>query len=310
MIVDVHTRVWDSSAQLGRAEETLRRRPSEPWSRPDASPDAHQEAMGPVVNALILGFDSAYLDACISHEQVAGYVRNDPEKFIGVAGIDPARGGAVASLERAQSLGLKAVTLSPAAQAFHPCDTRAMQLYEACQAMNVPVLFESATLLARDAKLEFAQPYLLDEVARSFPDLKIVVSALGEPWVHQCLTLIDKHPTVYADLSDLAGRPWQLYNALILAHQQDATGRILFGSNYPFNKPEDAIVSIYSINTFTQGTPLPSVPREQLRSIVERDALACLGLREPEAAQESTDPPEHETLKIPSAHSIKDADSA
>jgi hypothetical protein len=31
----------------------------------------------------------------------------------------------------------------------------------------------------------------------------------------------------------------------------------------------------------TQGTMLPSVPREQLRSIVERDTLEALGLRKP-----------------------------
>ena len=310
MIVDVHTRVWDSAAQFGRAEETLRRRPTVPWQRPDASVDMHHDAMDPVQCALILGFDSAFLGANISHEQVAGYVAHNPEKFIGVAGIDPTRGDAVKSLEDALDLGLKAVTVSPAAQGCHPTDTRAMELYEACQDKHVPILFESATLLARDAKLEFAQPYLLDEVARSFPELKIVISALGDPWVHQCLTLIDKHPTVYADLSDLATRPWQLYNALILAHQQDSMGRILFGSNFPFCKPQDAIVSIYSINTFTQGTPLPNVPREQLRSIVERDALKCLGLREPETEGALSDESEHETMKIPSAHSIKDADSA
>ncbi|GAB4193241.1 MAG: hypothetical protein Kow00105_07350 [Phycisphaeraceae bacterium] len=310
MIVDVHTRVWDSIKQLGRAEESLRRKPNAPWERPDASPDTHHEAMQPVRHALILGFDSQYLDAQITHEQVASYVCKDPGKYLGIAGIDPMRGDAVQSLKRAKDLGLVGVTVSPAAQAFHPCDTRAMALYEACAEMMMPILFESATLLARDAKLEFAQPYLLDEVARSFPDLKIVVSAMGDPWVHQCLTLIDKHPTVYADLSDLATRPWQLYNALVLAHQQGSTERILFGSNFPFCTPKKAIVSIYSINTFTQGTPLPSIPRDQLRSIVERDALLCLGMREPESQQQAETGQGHETLRIPSAYSMKDADTA
>ena len=309
MITDVHTRVWESATQLGRAEETLRRKPMEPWQRPDACPEAHHEAMAPIGHALILGFDSRFLDAQITHEQVAGYVKMHPAKYLGVAGIDPTRGDAVKSLEQARGLGLVGVTVSPAAQAFHPCDTQAMELYEACESLGMPILFESATLLSRDAKLEHAQPYLLDEVARSFPDLKLVVSALGEPWIHQCLTLIEKHPTVYADLSDLAARPWQLYNSLILAHQHSATDRILFGSNFPFCIPEKAIHSIYSINTFTQGTPLPSIPREQLTSIVERDALACLGIREPAAANDDSSF-EHETLKIPSAHSIKEADSA
>jgi hypothetical protein len=74
-------------------------------------------------------------------------------------------------------------------------------------------------------------------------------------------------------------RPWQLYNALLLAHQQGVMSQIVFGSGFPFCTPERAIVTLYSINTLIQGTHLPSVPREQLRSIVERDTLAVLGLR-------------------------------
>ena len=32
------------------------------------------------------------------------------------------------------------------------------------------------------------------------------------------------------------------------------------------------------MNTFSQGTQLPAVPRSQIRGIVERDAISCLGL--------------------------------
>ena len=42
--------------------------------------------------------------------------------------------------------------------------------------------------------------------------------------------------------------------------------------------PAKAIETLYSLNGFAQGTQMPSVPRAQLRSIVERDALSCLGI--------------------------------
>lgn len=281
MIIDLNTRIWESTAQLGAAvEEQMRRRRGEPWERPAASTDLHDEAMARVERAVILGFESRHLDASISHEKVAEYVQRRPDRYLGFMGIDPTAGKPIASLERGLELGLVGVTISPSAQGFHPTDTRAMDLYEACEERGVPLFFEADTMLARPVKMEFGQPYMIDEVARTFPNLRVAISSLGNPWVDQAIALIGKHPTVYADISDLVLRPWQLYNALLLAHQQGVLSQIVFGSGFPFCTPERAIVTLYSINTLIQGTHLPSVPREQLRSIVERDALGCLGLRD------------------------------
>ena len=54
--------------------------------------------------------------------------------------------------------------------------------------------------------------------------------------------------------------------------------KLLFGSAFPFDTPESAIENMYSVNAHSHGTQLPSVPRSQIRGIIERDALACLGL--------------------------------
>jgi predicted TIM-barrel fold metal-dependent hydrolase len=281
MIVDIHTRIWESADQLGQAvSEQLRRHHREPWDRPTASIAAHDQAMTPVDHAIILGLHSELLQARIDHEKVAEYVQRDPGSYIGFAGIDPTAGRPVESLERAVGLGLEGVVLSPAAQGFHPSDTRAMPLYEACESRGLPILVESGGLFARQAKMEFDQPYLLDEIARTFPNLKLVLTSLGDPWIDQGLALTAKHPTVFADLSEVMRRPWPLYNALLRAYQRGVIGQIVFGSNFPFLTPERAIVNIYSVNTLIQGTHLPSVPREQLRSIVERHTLRCLGLGE------------------------------
>jgi hypothetical protein len=37
---------------------------------------------------------------------------------------------------------------------------------------------------------------------------------------------------------------------------------------------------LYGLNTLVHGTTLPSVPRRELQAIVERDALALLGIRD------------------------------
>lgn len=302
MSVDINTRIWESTEQLGPAvQDQMRRRRTVPWQHPTASTETHDEAMEAVQDAVILGFESAYLGASIPHEKVAEYVARNPGRYHGFAGIDPTVGKPIESLERGLELGLVGVTVSPAAQGFHPADTRAMDLYEACEARGVPIYFEAGAMLARSVKMEFSQPYQLDEVARSFPNLKFAISSLGHPWIEQGLALIGKHPTVFADLTDLIHRPWQLYNALLLAYQQGVTGQIVFGSGFPFCTPEKGMVTIYSVNTLIHGTHLPSVPREQLRSIVERDTLSVLGVRKgPKAPSQDLPVEETATVERPS----------
>jgi len=284
MIVDLHTRVWDSIEELGPSvAEAYRRRKVEPWQHVSAPIQAHASAMEPVAYAAILGFESALLGASIDAEHVAKAVASRPDKCVGIVGIDPTTGHAVAKMEAALDLGLVGVTVSPAAAGFHPADTRAMELFEACQARGVPVLVECNSTLCSDVKLEFAMPYLLDEVARTFPDLKIVFSSFGTPWIEQGVALMVKHSSVYADVSGLVVRSWQLYNALVQAYQAGVMNQVLFGSGFPFCDPQRAIVTLYSVNTTSQGAPLPSVPREQLRNVVERDTLAELGIAKPVA---------------------------
>ncbi|MEM7576478.1 MAG: amidohydrolase family protein [Planctomycetota bacterium] len=282
MIVDLHTRIWDSLDALGPAvaEQARRRRP-EPWERTTASFESHESATAPVSVAVVHGLHAASLDARIPHQAVADAVAKSPDTLLGFAGIDPSHGDPVADLDEAVSLGLVGVNTSPAAAGFHPCATEAMALYEACEQRGLPVYIEAGSRLARAAKMEFAQPFMLDEVARSFPKLKLIVGGFGDPWPFQTVALLAKHPGVFADVSGMVRRPWQLYNAMVAAYQAEVTSQVLFASGFPFGNPETAIVTLYSVNTLSQGTPLPSIPREQLRGIVERDTLAQLGLSNP-----------------------------
>jgi len=279
MIVDVHTHIWNNPDQLGKAAaERIRNMTDDPWHRPHATPEAHTRAMQAVDHAFVLGFESTYLDALVPAKQVADVVALNPVKNIGFVGVDPLGGGYIERLDEAIDLGLKGVVVCPAATGCHPTHTRAMRLYEKCAEQSMPVLVHMGSHFGADAMMEFSQPFLFDEVARSFPNLRLVIAQVGYPWVEQTLVLLSKHRTVYADLSQLALRQWHLYNALLSAYQQKVIDHLLLGSDFPFSTPEKMITTIYGVNTFTQGTHLPSVPREQLRTIVERDVIECLGI--------------------------------
>lgn len=274
MIVDCHTTIWDAGAQVGRARMPMVE------NAVLAEAARHLEAASPVDRAIVLGFKSRYLETEISNRCVADYVRKNSSKLVGFAGIDPTDVDCLEELRIAQEdLQLKGVTVSPALQNFHPADTRAMRLFEECARREMPVLFESAHRNPA-ARVEFSRPMLLDEVAREFPQLRIVVAHLGYPFIDETLVLLGKHERVFADVAALLRSPWRIYNALLAAHEYGVMGKLLFGSDFPHRSPAAGIEALYSINHLAHGTNLPTVPREQLRGIVERDTLALLGIEQ------------------------------
>lgn len=278
MIVDVHTRVWQSTEQLGNVVHELRRRRPEPWDRPDASLDSHRDAADQVDAAFVLGMRYDNLAAAIPNHFLADYVKSAADRLLGFAGVDPSAPKPVKQLEEALDMGLVGVVINPAAQGFHPASTPAMALYEACAHKGAPIFIDNRGTLVRQSKLEFADPALFDEPLRQFDGLRVVFGSLGAPYVETTLALMMKHETVYADLADQLARPWRLFDAMLRAHQSGAINRLLFGSGFPYAEPRQAIVTLYSAGTVTKGTQLPTVPREQVRGIVERDTLSLLGL--------------------------------
>jgi predicted TIM-barrel fold metal-dependent hydrolase len=294
LIVDCHTHIWQSPDQLGQLElgetpRTPRARPARAssavapravWrSIPSGDPDHHWAQSGSVDKSIVLGFKSRYLRAEIPNRYVADYVARNPQKLIGFAGIDPTDKEAAAEVRIAkEDMNLRGITISPSNQDFHPSDSRAMKVYAEAERLGMPILIHPSGRFTEQSKLEYARPYLLDEVARTFPKLRLVIAQLGQPWIDETICLLGKHLNVYADVSGLLGRQWQTYDALVSAHQAGVIDKLLFGSDFPYTSAAECIETLYSINQLAQGTNLPVVPREALRGIVERDALALLGL--------------------------------
>ena len=289
MIVDCYTHYWESPSQVGLADcgsgvgVALPSGRRGEGARLDAGAERHFAACEPVDRTIVLGFRSAYLEAAVPDDQVAAYVREHPDKLIGFAGIDPsAPKQAVEAMAYARDeLGLRGISVAPAAQDFHPSASEAFKVYQEAVELALPVLFHSGPYLAARSKMEYARPILLDEVAREFPTLKIVVAHLGYPWVGETLVLLAKHAGVFSDISWLLHQPWDAYQALLSASQYGVMDKLLFGSGFPYTSAANCIEALYSINHLVHGTNLPAIPREKLRSIVERGALGVLGIGPP-----------------------------
>jgi len=285
MIIDVSTRIWSDGSEIGLHPGMVPARMKERWPAIDASADAHDAATSCVDLAFIVGFQSEFLKAHLPAEAVASFVGQAPHRRIGFAGIDPMHREAILDIDRAVTLGLSGISISPAAQNFHPTNSRAMRVYEYCERLGLPVLIEQGIQLSLPAvPLEYARPASLDEVARTFPNLKMVLGSFGYPWIDETLLLIGKHANLFTNTAGVIERPWTLYNALTRAFEAGVLDKVLLASGFPFESPEQSIKRIYSVNTYSVGTELPSIPRSQLRAIVEHDALDCLGLQRPEGA--------------------------
>ncbi|MBI1336582.1 MAG: amidohydrolase family protein [Phycisphaera sp.] len=281
MIVDTHTFYWQQPEQVGPAvAQRLVRQSPDPWDRPGSTPEAFDEATSVVDIAIVLALQSPLTGASISFEDVATFVKRRPDRLLGMGCIDPLR-DRNAALDDLVAQGLVGVVVSPAMGGYSPTHSRAMRLFERCEEKNLPVMVVSNTALSPTAQLEFAQPFLWDEVARAFPTLRVCLSGMAHPFTDQALALVDKHPHVYADTAEVAGHPWRLYNNLLAAYEAKVIDKLLFASGYPFCQPRDAVSAIYTLHNLCHGTPLPVVPREALRAMVERDALACLGIPAP-----------------------------
>ena len=269
MIVDCHTQIWNSGTQLGRDNLAA--------AGVKADEFRHLQAVDPVDKAIVLAFKSRYLGAEIPNRLVAEYVRRNAAKLIGFAGIEPLEANWRDELQVAQGeLNLKGVVVSPEMQNFHPTDTRAMRLYEACAARVARAVRPEPPPSQREDGIRRAAP--ARRGGAGIPGAADGDCRMGHPWIAQTVVLLGKHANVYADVAGLLPQPWLSYTALLAAHEQGVMDKLLFGSDFPYCSPAACIEALYSVNQFTHGSNLQPIPREQLRGIVERDTLTLLGI--------------------------------
>ena len=121
----------------------------------------------------------------------------------------------------------------------------------------------------------------MDEIAIAFPELRIVMAHLGHPWQADTMTVIRKHPHVYADVSAGFYRPWSFYSAMRLMTEWGVLDKLLFGSDFPVATPSETIDGLRAVNDIPARSGLPRMPEDAIEAIIERDALACLGLEQP-----------------------------
>jgi len=127
---------------------------------------------------------------------------------------------------------------------------------------------------------EFSDPTLWCPVLREFPEVKFVFTDMGWPWIDQTLLLLGEFENTFMDLAGLSAQQWVGYQTLIKGYQMGVLDKFFLGSDYPAAGAAATIEAIYSINQMAGNTNLPTIPRQRLREIVERNVLGLLGLED------------------------------
>jgi predicted TIM-barrel fold metal-dependent hydrolase len=154
-------------------------------------------------------------------------------------------------------------------------------LWEYAQRHDLPVLLHTGTTFVAQAPIEYTLPRRLDRVAIRYPQTRIILAHLSHPYEGECAAVIRKHPNLFADVSALYYRPFQLYHGLMLVQEYGIWDKLLFGTDYPFTTVNATIEGLRGLNNMLAGTAMPRLDEKQIENLIHRDSLTLLGLKRP-----------------------------
>lgn len=278
MILDVHSHFWqyprdftdDFRAQAMRARA---------GSEVDLSVhyEDYRRTAPDDVKTVVFGGKARLSGLWVDDREVAAYVAQHPDTLIGFLSVDPTQSNWQQELEHGhQELGLCGVKLMSMYAGFRPDDPQLDDLWTYTSRHRLPVLLHTGTTFISQAPLEYTLPRHLDAVAIRFPEQRIIMAHLGHPFEGECVAVIRKHPHVYADVSALHYRPFQLYHSLMLVQEYGVWDKVLFGTDYPFTTVNDSVTGLRSLNQMLQGTALPRLNEDAIERMIFRDHLPVL----------------------------------
>jgi hypothetical protein len=135
---------------------------------------------------------------------------------------------------------IKGLKLYPGYEPFYVSDARVRVIYELAAEFDVPVMIHTGDTWMQKAKLKYAHPLLIDEVAVDFPEVTFVICHLGNPWVVDAMEVIYKNDNVVADLSGFTVRGFERRFEKYMLQQVNEVvafagnrSRLLFGTDWP-----------------------------------------------------------------------------
>ncbi len=183
----------------------------------------------------------------IPYARVADICQRYPDRFSGLAGVDPTRGmQSLRDLEYAvKEYGFVGAHLYPHWFGLPPDHARYYPIYAKCCELEIPIMMQVGHCLRyqRERILpSVGRPITLDQIAIDFPELVLIGIHLGYPWTEEMISVAWKHENVYIGSDAYAPRHWpESFVHFINTWGKD---KVLFGTDWPVIDPERAVTEI------------------------------------------------------------------
>ena len=184
------------------------------------------------------------------YEVVARACEEYPDRFYGLAGIDPFDGmdGVRAFEDAVQNMGFIGAHLYPHWYELAPDHAKFYPFYAKCCELDVPIQMQVGQSMVYSKEYRtrsVGQPITLDAVACDLPELKLIGIHVGIPWHDEMISMAWKHENIYIGCDAHRPKYWpKSFTHYVNSYGQD---KVIFGTDFPvldFKKTTDDINEI------------------------------------------------------------------
>jgi predicted TIM-barrel fold metal-dependent hydrolase len=183
----------------------------------------------------------------VPYARVAKVCAKHPDRFSGLAGVDPFRGIAqLKDLDQAvNELGFVGAHLYPHWFGLAPDHAKYYPIYARCAELDIPIMMQIGHNLVYSAERRLpsvGRPITLDTVAIDFPTLKLLGIHVGVPWTEEAISMAWKHENLYLGGDAYAPKHWP--KAFVHYANTYGSRKVLFGTDWPVIDPERAVQEV------------------------------------------------------------------
>ncbi|AGL00048.1 amidohydrolase family protein [Desulfoscipio gibsoniae] len=174
--------------------------------------------------------DQKYVSGYATIEEIAGWIKESGGKVVGGVGYNPLKiEESLKEIDRAvKDYNFKYVWIQTGSFGLKLNDKRYYPLYAKCLELGIPVCMQTGQS-AEPLPTDQLRPMFADEVAIHFPNLVIVLTHTGWPWVSEWISMVWRHPNVYGNIG--AYMPSSLDPALVRFMDGPGRQKVLWGTN-------------------------------------------------------------------------------
>jgi predicted TIM-barrel fold metal-dependent hydrolase len=147
---------------------------------------------------------------------------------------------------------------------FGPEDPNYRPYYKLAAKHHLPVIVHTGDNWSTTAKVKYAHPLKMDEVAVDHPEVQFVLAHFGNPWLIDAAEVVFKNPNVWADLSGLfVGNDNEIQDLLCGAKVPDSAPGLVVADL------KRAIAYVGDYKKFLYGSDWPLAPMSSYRRLIE-----------------------------------------